>query len=96
MLSPPPPRADFAIILTLKHRDSHTPFLPGRVITMQLPSVLHTHGVEIVKCLVHADYLVVQLVVAAWGGQERVSICNEHVEQVNHLRIREESVSLPC
>lgn len=44
-----------------------------------------THTVEVVEDLVHSYNFVVELVVAVGGGQERVAVRYEHVEQVHYL-----------
>lgn len=51
-----------------------------------------THAVEVVEDLVHSHDFIVQLIVAVGGGQERVAIGDEHVEQIDHLQ--EEKVNL--
>lgn len=58
----------------------------------------HTHTVEVVEDLMHSHYFVVELVVAVGGGQERVAVRYEHVEQIHHLeketRVRGQKKSL--
>lgn len=49
-----------------------------------IPIVL-THGVEIIKDLVHTDYLVIQFIIAVGIWQEGVTISDEQVEDVNYL-----------
>lgn len=44
-----------------------------------------THGVEIIKDLVHPDYLVIQFIIAVGIWQEGVTIGDEQVEDVNYL-----------
>lgn len=39
-----------------------------------------THGVQVVKALVHADNLIVEFVIAAGGGQEGVPVCDKHIK----------------
>ena len=48
-----------------------------------------THGVEVVKHVVHADDLVVELIVCAGVGQERVPKRDEQVEDVDNLSAQE-------
>lgn len=47
-----------------------------------------THAVEVIKHLMHANYLIIKLIVTAGGGQKRVSISDEHVKEVHNLRTR--------
>lgn len=51
-----------------------------------IPMVL-THGVEIIKHLVHPDYLIIQFIVAVWIWQEGVTISDEQVKDVNYLQM---------
>lgn len=46
-----------------------------------------THGVEIIKDLVHPDYLVIQFVVAVGIWQKGVTIGDEQIEDVNYLKV---------
>ena len=39
-----------------------------------------THGVQVVKALMHADNLIVEFIIAAGGGQECVAICDKHIK----------------
>ena len=39
-----------------------------------------THRVEVVKALVHADNLIVEVIITAGGGQECISICDKHIK----------------
>ena len=45
-----------------------------------------THRVEVAKGLMHADDLVVQLIITVGVGQECVAICDEQVEHVDNLK----------
>lgn len=56
--------------------------------------VQRTHAVEVVEDLVHSHNLVIQLVVAVGGGQERVAVCDEHVEEVHHLVVKDNDNSI--
>ena len=46
---------------------------------------LLTHGIEVVKYLMHADDLIVEFIIAARVWQEGVAIRDEQVENVYHL-----------
>ena len=39
-----------------------------------------THGVEVVKALVHADNLIVEFIIAAGSGQECIAVCDKHIK----------------
>lgn len=54
-----------------------------------------THAVEVVEDLVHPHDLVVELVVAVGGGQEGVAVRDEHVEEVHHLRVKDNQEEIP-
>ena len=45
-----------------------------------------THRVEVAKGLMHADDLIVQLIITVGVGQECVAICDEQVEHVDNLK----------
>lgn len=45
-----------------------------------------TCWVDVVKDLMHPDQLVVELVVTAWRGKERVAVCDEKVEYIHNLK----------
>ena len=45
-----------------------------------------THGVEVSEGLMHADDLIVQLIIAVWVGQECVTIRDEQVEHIDNLK----------
>lgn len=44
---------------------------------------------EVVEDLVHPHNLVIELVVAVGGRQERVAVRDEHVEEIHHLVIED-------
>jgi len=45
----------------------------------------HTHGVEVIEDLVHADNLVIQLIVTVGVREEGIPICDEQIEDIYDL-----------
>ena len=45
-----------------------------------------THGVEVIKDLMHADHFIVQLIITIGIWQERVTIRDKQVENIHNLQ----------
>lgn len=64
-----------------------TPLYPPPPLNFVCGSIKQfTHGVKVVKDLMHPDDLVIQLIVAVRIGQEGVTISDEEVEYVYNLQ----------